>query len=82
MSRLWINYTQKREDVRNQTVFIPHSKEENESDDLFYPFQIVILLFYSFCNFCFSIKFLKRYLVFGFVASIYYLSTVIQLIIS
>ena len=83
VSRLWINCTQKREDVGNQTVFIPHSKEENEFDDWFFiPFKLLYYYFILFVILCFSIKFLKRYLLSGFVASIYYLSTVIQLIIS
>ena len=44
VSRLWSNYTQKREDVRNQFLF--PSKEENEEEDLinFHAFQIAVYL--------------------------------------
>ena len=55
VSRLWINYTQKREDVGNQTVFIPHSKEENEFDDLFFiPFKLLYYYFILFVIFVFQ----------------------------
>ena len=55
MSRLWINYTQKREDVGNQTVFIPHSKEENEFDGLFFiPFKLLYYYFILFVIFVFN----------------------------
>ena len=55
VSRLWINYTQKREDVGNQTGFIPHSKEENEFDDLFFiPFKLLYYYFIIFVIFVFQ----------------------------
>ena len=59
-------------------IFVPLLKRKTkETTDFWSPSSV----FYSFCNCC-SKKFLKWYLVPGFIESIYYLSRVIKLIIS